>query len=37
MRYKQACVYVVTESRRIRSTELYSQQKNPFMYDGAEN
>ena len=37
MRYKQACVYVVTESRRIRSTELYSQQKNPFMYDGPEN
>ena len=27
MRYKQACVYVVTESWRIRDTELYRQQK----------
>ena len=34
MRYKQAWV---TESRRIRGTELYRQQKNSFMYDGAEN
>ena len=29
IRYKQACVYGVTESRRIRGTELYRQQKNP--------
>ena len=29
------CIWV-TESRRIRGTELYRQQKNPFMYDGAE-
>ena len=29
MRYKQACVYRVTESRRIRGTELYCQQKTP--------
>ena len=29
MRYKQACVYGVTESRRIRGTELYRQQKSP--------
>ena len=29
IRYKQACVYEVTESRRIRGTELYRQQKNP--------
>ena len=29
MRYKQACVDWVTESRRIRGTELYRQQKNP--------
>ena len=29
-------VYAVAESRRIRGTELYRQQKNPFMYDGAE-
>ena len=29
MRYKQACVYGVTESRRIRGTELYRQQKTP--------
>ena len=29
MRYKQACVYWVTESRRIRGTELYRQQKTP--------
>ena len=29
-------VYGVTETRRIRGTELYRQQKNPFMYDGAE-
>ena len=29
-------VYGVTESRRIRGTELYRQQKNPFMYDGGE-
>ena len=29
MRYKQACVYVVTESRGIRGTELYRQQKTP--------
>ena len=36
MRYKQACVYEVTESRRIRGNELYLQQKNSFMYDGAE-
>ena len=36
MRYKQACVHGVTESRRIRGTELYHQQKNPFMYNGAE-
>ena len=28
MRYKQACVYGVTESRLIRGTELYRQQKN---------
>ena len=27
MRYKQACVYRVTESTRIRGTELYRQQK----------
>ena len=27
MRYKQAGVYAVTESRRIRGTELYRQQK----------
>ena len=27
MRYKQACVYGVTESRGIRGTELYRQQK----------
>ena len=27
MRYKQACVYGVTESRRIGGTELYRQQK----------
>ena len=36
MRYKQACVYGVTESRRIRGTELYCSAKNSFMYDGAE-
>ena len=29
MRYKQAGVYGVAESRRIRGTELYRQQKNP--------
>ena len=29
MRYKKACVYWVTESRRIRGTELYRQQKTP--------
>ena len=29
IRYKQACVYGVTESRRIRGTELYRQQKTP--------
>ena len=29
MRFKQACVYGVTESRRIRGTELYRQQKTP--------
>ena len=29
MRCKQACVYGVTESRRISGTELYCQQKNP--------
>ena len=29
MRYKQAYVYGVTESRRIRGTELYRQQKTP--------
>ena len=29
MRYKQACVDWVTESRRIRGTELYRQQKTP--------
>ena len=29
MRYKQACVYGVTESRRIRETELYRRQKIP--------
>ena len=29
IRYKQACVYGVTESCRIRGTELYRQQKNP--------
>ena len=29
MHYKQACVYGVTESRRISGTELYRQQKNP--------
>ena len=27
MRYKQACVYGITESHRIRGTELYRQQK----------
>ena len=27
MRYKQACVYGVTESRRTRATELYRQQE----------
>ena len=27
MRYRQACVYGVTESRRIKGTELYRQQK----------
>ena len=37
MRYKQACVDGVTESRRIRGTELYRQQKNTPMYDEAEN
>ena len=37
MRYKQACVYGVIESCRIRDTELYRQQKKKtFMYDGAE-
>ena len=36
MRYKHAYAYGVTESRRIRGTELYRQQKNSFMYDGAE-
>ena len=36
MRYKQACVQGVTESRRVRGTELYCQKKNPSMYDGAE-
>ena len=35
MRYKQH-VYGVTESHRIKGTELYRQQKNSFMYDGAE-
>ena len=29
MRYKQACVYGVTESRHITDTELYRQQKTP--------
>ena len=29
MRYKQACAYGVTESRRIRGIELYRQQKSP--------
>ena len=29
MRYKQACVYGVTESRHIRDIELYRQQKTP--------
>ena len=29
VRYKQACVYGVTESRRIRGTELYRHQKTP--------
>ena len=29
IRYKQACVYGVTESRRIRGNELYRQQKTP--------
>ena len=29
-------VYGVTESHRIRRTELYRQQKNPVMYDVAE-
>ena len=29
-------VYGVTESRRITGTELYRQEKTPFMYDGAE-
>ena len=29
IRYKQACAYRVTESRRIRGTELYCQQKSP--------
>ena len=29
MRYKKACVYWVTESRLIRGTELYRQQKTP--------
>ena len=36
MCFKQACVYGVTESRRIRGTELYCSAKNSFMYDGAE-
>ena len=36
VRYKQACVFGVTESRRIRGTELYRQPKNSVMYDGAE-
>ena len=29
IRYKQACVYGVTETRRIRGTESYRQQKTP--------
>ena len=29
MRYKQACVQGVTESLRMRGTELYGQQKTP--------
>ena len=29
MRYNQACVYGVTESRRIRGTELHRRQKPP--------
>ena len=29
MRYKQACVQGVTESRRMKGTELYRQQKTP--------
>ena len=37
IRYKQACVYGVTESRRIRGTKLYRQQRKPFMYDRAES
>ena len=36
LRYKQACLCGVTESCRIRSTELYRHQKTPFMNDGAE-
>ena len=36
MGYKQACVYGVEESRHIRGTKLYCQQKNSFMYDEAE-
>ena len=35
-RFKQACVYGVTESCRIRGTKLYHSAKNSFMYDGAE-
>ena len=36
MRYKQACGIWGHRSRRIKGTELYRQEKNPFMYDGAE-
>ena len=32
----KASMYGVTESRRIRATELYRQQKHPFVYDRAE-
>ena len=37
IRYKQACVYGVTESRRIRGTKIYRQQKKLLMYDRAES
>ena len=36
LRSNKHVVYAVAESRRIRGTELYRQQKTPFMYDGAD-